>query len=708
MNLRAQLALVCMSLFALPWAVFLFIGELDRNLREDQLSQTQENAIAATELVQGRLAELSTRVRPESKTLLAGKLNNDILIDGYADDWSTFEMLPRQYIYSMNKVSVDPIDRELAASFTAHAAERDGYLFLFVKVIDQQIQYHNPISGNLSNGVATGDQLVIRVSDASGAIRRYTFRWEAPGPGLGRYLGDALEGVRPIRLANDYTAALAESADGYHVELRMPLPAGGRFGISVIDVDAADAVLRWTGMFNPNEPDDVGQLHVVDDVLNEVLEPFAEPGMRLRVFNGQGWMMADADLRLPDATVRAFNPDDHNLFDAVLYRFIAWSLAKNVDTRTMPEIDSGKLGIREFDLFAELEDSPEFLKDKYRRIFHSTVSKVEKDNDLVGYLFVQQPRASLTAFTETAILRLVKIFGLAVLLIALALIGFASLLSWRVRKLRDGVERSVSGDGVVVRQVKGSEVPDEIGDLSRSFHTIINRLDGYTRYLQSLGSRLSHELRTPLSVVSTSLESIDKSGLDGKTRESIERAELGAERLQRLIRNLSEASSVEKTIEMSATEPVDLADWLKAAKDVYSSLYVDREIVLRVEKKLESAAPQSSTQINASVELLHQMMDKLMSNAVDFSSVGSAIIWWLDGDEKFIHLSVENTGSQLPVSKDLFAPMVSIRESRDDQPHMGFGLHIVKLIADFHNARCNAENITQRNAVRFTVSFPRS
>ena len=267
---------------------------------------------------------------------------------------------------------------------------------------------------------------------------------------------------------------------------------------------------------------------------------------------------------------------------------------------------------------------------------------------------------------------------------------------------------AVSGDGVVVRQVKSSEVPDEIGDLSRSFHTIINRLDGYTRYLQSLGSRLSHELRTPLSVVSTSLESIDKSGLDGKTRKSIERAELGAERLKRLIRNLSEASSVEKTIEMSATEPVDLADWLKAAKDVYSSLYVDREIVLRVEKKLESAAPQSSTQINASVELLHQMMDKLMSNTVDFSSVGSAIIWWLDGDEKFIHLSVENTGSQLPVSKDLFAPMVSIRESHDDQPHMGFGLHIVKLIADFHNARCNAENITQRNAVRFTVSFPRS
>jgi len=692
--------LVCLSLIALPWAVFLFIGELDRNLREDQLNQTQENAVTAADLVQNRLSELSTRARPESKTLLAGKLANEIQIDGYADDWSAFEMEARQYHYSMNKVSIDPLDQALAASFKVHAAVRRGHLHLFIRVVDQQIQYHQVIS----NRIASGDQLVIRVPDANSAIRRYTFRWEAPGPGFGRYFGDAVEGVRPVRLANDYSAALVESSDGYHIELRMPLPADGRFGLSVIDVDETDNVLRWTGMFDPDEPDDVGQLHVVDNELNAVLAPYTEPGMRLRVFNGQGWLLADSDQRLPDASVRQFNPSDYNLFDAVLYRFIAWSLAKNVDTRTMPEIDNGKLGIQEFQLFSELTEQPEFLKDQYRRIFYSTVNKIEKDNDLHGYLFVQQPRASLTAFTETAMLRLVKIFGLAVLLIAIALIGFASLLSWRVKKLRDSVEQSVSGDGVIVRPVKSSEAPDEIGDLSRSFHTIINRLDGYTRYLQSLGSRLSHELRTPLSVVSTSLEGIDKSALDDKSKASIERAELGAGRLQRLIRNLSEASSVEKTIELSSTEVVDLADWLKVAREVYASLYKDREVILRLENSLDNV--RANTRIKASVELLHQMMDKLMSNAVDFSVPGSEIILWLDADDQFIHLSVENSGSQLPDSNDLFAPMVSIRASRDDQPHMGFGLHIVRLIADFHNARCSARNVAQQNAVRFTVSFP--
>ena len=110
MNLRAQLAIVCLSLLILPWAVFLFIGELDRNLREDQLSQGLENSVAAANRMVASLSDVNTRVRPESKTLLAGILSNETLIDGYADDWSTFEMQAREFVYPMNKGPVEPED----------------------------------------------------------------------------------------------------------------------------------------------------------------------------------------------------------------------------------------------------------------------------------------------------------------------------------------------------------------------------------------------------------------------------------------------------------------------------------------------------------------------------------------------------------------------------------------------------------------------
>jgi len=235
-------------------------------------------------------------------------------------------MEAREFVYPMNKVAVEPEDLALASSFTVSAAARGRYLYLFIKVKDQQVNYHRPSSGLM----ATGDQLIIRVSESNTSglnsrIRRYTFRWEAPGSETGRYLGDAIDGVRPQRIGTEYRAALAESSDGYNIELRVPLPIDGKFGLSFIDVDSQDNVPRWTGMFDPDEPDDVGQLQLVDAELSAQLLPFTEPGMRMRVFNGQGWLVADADQRLPDASVREFSPADRSIFDAVLHRFITWS-----------------------------------------------------------------------------------------------------------------------------------------------------------------------------------------------------------------------------------------------------------------------------------------------------------------------------------------------------------------------------------------------
>jgi len=111
----------------------------------------------------------------------------------------------------------------------------------------------------------------------------------------------------------------------------------------------------------------------------------------------------------------------------------------------------------------------------------------------------------------------------------------------------------------------------------------------------------------------------------------------------------------------------------------YDNLYQDRRVVLRMEQRL------SGIGALASVELLHQMFDKLIANAVDFSESGSEISLLLSVTAGQVVIGVENTGSQLPLpSGELFEPMVSVRDSRDDQPHMGFGLHIVKLMrSDF-------------------------
>ena len=138
-----------------------------------------------------------------------------------------------------------------------------------------------------------------------------------------------------------------------------------------MDIDESGGIEHWTGMFDPGEEDDIGQIKTISAQVNSVLTSLTEPGDRIRVFDSQGWLRGDSDERMPDAVVRQFDPAEASIFDAVTYRFIAWSLAKNLTAGSLPEIDSGKLSHSEFEMFNDLSDGVRFLQDKYCLLYTS-------------------------------------------------------------------------------------------------------------------------------------------------------------------------------------------------------------------------------------------------------------------------------------------------------------------------------------------------
>ncbi len=698
MKLHWQLLLVCTSLLILPWSLLQFATELDRNLQQNQIAGSNRQ-VEAIRQVLGAYPEQwhALGVRKDTQMLLALPSPNDILLDGYAHDWAGYVLRAREFRYRDNKTLYPAAEREAASRFSVQAAVHGDQLNLFVRVTDDRLVFHNPAS----RSIATGDRVLIRVPDETGAIRRYTFRAEAPGQLIARYLGPAFEGVRPVLEDADYGAALLETRNGYSVEMRIPMPPDGRFGLTVEDVDFVGGPVLWTGMFNPQQVDATGQLRTLNDTFSRLLDGYSEAGMRIRVFDAQGWLVADQDRRAPDASVRSFSPGSASLIDAVLYRFITASLERAIEATPFPRLPTARIEPEQAAQILNIAGDNRFLRDRYGRVFLVGARKIESpDGDLFGYLLVQRPRAAMTSHTEQAVLRLMKIFGLSVLLIAAVLIAFAFFLSWRIRRLRDEVERSVTQEGKVRRHIEVSRARDEIGELSRSFGDITRRQLGYTEYLQTLGSKLSHELRTPLSVLSTSLESIDQGVLDQRTRDCVERADQGARRLQQLIRNLSEASSLEQTISRAETEQLDMRGWLQAAYSVYPQIYPNR--------RFELAISEGVFNIEGSAELLQQMMDKLVSNAVDFSAEEDVIRLRLRRDHTRVVLAVENSGSQLPpgMTNELFDSMISQRQVRDDQPHMGLGLYVVRLIAEFHGAAWRAANLPEDRGVVFSIEFP--
>jgi K+-sensing histidine kinase KdpD len=70
---------------------------------------------------------------------------------------------------------------------------------------------------------------------------------------------------------------------------------------------------------------------------------------------------------------------------------------------------------------------------------------------------------------------------------------------------------------------------------------------------------------------------------------------------------------------------------------------------------------------------------------------------------------VENEGAPLPAGmhERLFDSMVSIRaEQKSEEPHLGLGLYIVRLIAGFHRGRVSAADRERGDGVVVSVNLP--
>ncbi len=144
-------------------------------------------------------------------------------------------------------------------------------------------------------------------------------------------------------------------------------------------------------------------------------------------------------------------------------------------------------------------------------------------------------------------------------------------------------------------------------------------------------------------------------------------------------------------------ENFDLCKVLKSTTAAYRDVYPQRKF------ELASGIDEAATQ--GSPELLIQMLDKLVDNAVEFSAEGDTIKIGLNSDNSSLQLTISNPGPKLPeqMRPQLFDSMVSVRPGAGEK-HLGLGLYIAKLIAEGHGGRIEADNTD--TGVCFTVVLP--
>jgi dedicated sortase system histidine kinase len=338
-----------------------------------------------------------------------------------------------------------------------------------------------------------------------------------------------------------------------------------------------------------------------------------------------------------------------------------------------------------------------------RAVIVSAAHPIWLGDQVRGAVIVEETGNRVLAERNRAFERLFNIV-LAVLLVgSVALTLFASRLSARIRHLRDDAERAIDAQGRARGSLSSSDAGDEIGDLSRSFANVLARLSDYASYQEKMASRLSHELRTPVAVVRSSLENLKAQVLPDDSRVYIERAQGGLDRLTTILARMTEATRLEQALKDSACERFDAAKVLVGCVDGYRLAYPDASIALTL---ADGEVP-----LNGAPELFAQMLDKLVANAVEFATDG-AIQIELNRDEQVARLIVSNAGPLLPpeIADRLFDSMVSMRSERAPtslrEPHLGLGLYIVRLVAEFHGGGTHAANRSDASGVDVTVTVP--
>jgi two-component system sensor histidine kinase ChvG len=271
----------------------------------------------------------------------------------------------------------------------------------------------------------------------------------------------------------------------------------------------------------------------------------------------------------------------------------------------------------------------------------------------------------------------------------------------RISRLGQAAETALTREGNLSRVLPESAAKDELGDLSRSFSSLLGRLDEYTGYLRTLAGKLAHEIRTPNTIIRSSLENLESEANSEAARVYIARAREGSERLGAILTAMGAATKVEEAIAHSERQRFDLSSLVRAAADAYSGAFPDRRFSCEI--------PDGPVEMTGAPELIVQMLDKLVDNAVDFSADGATISIVLRAEPEHAELSVANPGPPLPpeATAKLFESLWQSRSEGDKRPHFGLGLYIVRLIAEFHGGSARATNLPDQSGAIFTVRLTR-
>ena len=562
-TIRHKLLFASFSLLIIPWLGYRYVIDMNSYLlkNQEQALLDRTRIVAAVLNERTELFQIKVKNQPTlaHQHLYVRALKTPIVIDGYSNDWHNY----RQRKLALNDDDIiihdDISPPNISATYLLGTYE--NHLYLLFNVKDDQVMYSQ---ANLSPQIS--DHMQLAITTPEDTIKHYIISTFAPGK----------VNVRPLLASGRINssqnnpvpieAEWQEVANGYNIELRIPLSVlGPRIGFTIADVDDASTpkIKTLIGTLNQNQHAALGTIVVPSQEVEDLLHRLETPSSRTWVVDQTQRVIARTG-QLDMNTRQSYSvKSDETVLDKPLSRLLLNLLLSQPSQDFEDELSDVSM-LKEETTTSALNGSPmarwRHSPDHKVTILIASYPVINDQGKIIGAVSIEETSNTSLMVQNRAMEIVINLSAITFGIAAIILFAFSSRLSSRIRRLRNSTDSAIAPDGRVVGQIATTQSSDEIGDLSRSFSNMLERLSHYNRYLETMGGKLSHELRTPIAVLRSSIENLETENSKQQNAVYLERARDGIARLDLIVSRMSEATRLEQTLQTETKQDINLVE----------------------------------------------------------------------------------------------------------------------------------------------------
>jgi signal transduction histidine kinase len=256
-----------------------------------------------------------------------------------------------------------------------------------------------------------------------------------------------------------------------------------------------------------------------------------------------------------------------------------------------------------------------------------------------------------------------------------------------IRQLIAAVQRIVTTGRTDERVALGDDTRDAIGELTKLFNAMLDRIEGLVTGMRGALDNVSHDLRTPMTHLrgSAELALAGPADLD-RYREALADCVEEADRVLVMLTTLMDISEAESGAIELHRQNVPLSEIVGRAVDLYHDTAEAKGVTL--DSRADHGVVVSIDRLR-----LEQVAANLLDNAIKYTPAGGRVDMSAGREGDRAVLRVHDTGIGIPAAE---LPRIWERLFRGDQSRtergLGLGLSLVKAVVEAHGGTVTVDS----------------